>query len=215
MRLRVPRALLFAVALAAGGLAAAMYYSATRQADVVVMATDIAEPRPLNADDLAVRTVAAELAPEDALRRIDDAIGLTPRAPLLRGQIVMATAVAADIIEFRGWSLDPGMRAVALPVRVIDALGGAIVPGARVDVLALPIPGRAPTGRTAEVLITSAAVLDVRGESGAAYVPRETKMSIAIDHIASVVIAIAAADEARFADRLATSTFVLALVGEP
>jgi len=58
-------------------------------------------------------------------------------------------------------------------------------------------------------------VLDVRGESGAAYVPRETKMSIAIDHIASVVIAIAAADEARFADRLATSTFVLALVGEP
>ena len=214
MSLRAPRAALFAIALAAGGLAAAMYYSATQQADVVVMTRDVAEPRPLNADDLGIRTVAAELAPADSLRSIDDAIGLTPRAPLLQGQIVMASAVAADIVEFRGWSLDKGMRAIALPVRVIDALGGAIVPGARVDVLALPVTGRAPAGRTAEVLITSAAVLDVRGESGAAYVPHEAK-TITIDHIASVVIAIAAADEARFADRLATSTFVLALVGEP
>lgn len=214
MSLRAPRTILFAIALAAGALAAAMYHSATQQADVVVMARDVAEPRPLNADDLIVRTVAAALAPEDALRSIDQAIGLTPRAPLLRGQIVLATAVAADIVELRGWSLEAGMRAIALPVRVIDAMGGAIVPGARVDVLALPVSGRAPAGRTAEVLLTSAAVLDVRGESGAAYVPHESRTPISTDHIASVVIAIAAADEARIADRLATSTFVLALVGD-
>jgi len=212
--LRAPRAILFAIALAAGGLAAAMYYSATQQADVVVMARDVAEPRPLTEDDVVLRTVAASLVPEDALRSIDQAIGLTPRAPLLRGQIVMAATVAVDIVEFRGWSLDAGMRAVALPVRVIDAIGGAIVPGARVDVLALPVSGRAPAGRTAEVLLTSAAVLDVRGDSGAAYVPHEGKTPISIDHIASVVIAITAADEARIADRLATSTFVLALVGD-
>jgi len=54
-------------------------------------------------------------------------------------------------------------------------------------------------------------VLDVRGESGAAFTMRDPKASLTVDRIASVVIAIATADEMRFADRIATSTFVLVL----
>jgi len=55
-------------------------------------------------------------------------------------------------------------------------------------------------------------VLDVRGESGAPFVPRDQKSAtLSGDRIASVVLAIARADEVRFADRIATSTFVLAL----
>ena len=43
--------------------------------------------------------------------------------------------------------------------------------------------------------------------------PRDPKASaVAVDRIASVVIAIALVDEARLADRVATSTFVLVFI---
>jgi pilus assembly protein CpaB len=209
----VPRRALLALAIAAGALSAALYFTATQRTDVVLMARDVNEPRPLTAGDLEVRAIAAELAPSDVLRSIDDAVGLTPRAPMLRGQLVLERAVAAELVELRGWPLDPTFRAVALPLRAIDAVGGVIVPGSRVDVFAMPIAGRAPADRTAEVLVTDAAVLDVRTESGAAYAPRDTQSTVIVDRLAAVVIAVRAADEARIADRLATSTFALALVG--
>ena len=134
---------------------------------------------------------------------------------MLRGQIVLARSVSDELADFRsGQIVANGYRAVAIPVNAVAAVGGAIVPGSRVDVLAVPIAGRAPAGRSAEILVTNATVLDVRGESGAAYVQRDGKTSaVAMDRIASVVIAIALVDEARLADRVATSTFVLALLG--
>ncbi|HUQ42487.1 MAG TPA: RcpC/CpaB family pilus assembly protein, partial [Candidatus Limnocylindrales bacterium] len=152
---------------------------------------------------------------DGAARRIDDVVGLVPRSPMLRGQIVLVRSVAEEIADFRsGQMIASGYRAVAIPVSAVNAVGGAVVPGARVDILAIPIAGRAPLGREAEVLMTGATVLDVRGETGAAFTAREPKAgSVAFDRIASVVIAIPFIDEARFADRIATSTFVIALVG--
>lgn len=208
----VPRRLLVLIAVVCGAVAGAAYYAGTVRADVVVMARDVLVPRPLTPGDLAVRSVAEELAPANALRRVGDALGLTPRAPLLEGQVVLASTVSAEAVELRGWSIETGMRAIAIPVRVVDAIGGAIAPGARVDVLAIPVSGRAPAERTAEVLLTGAVVLDLRAESGSAYVPHEARGAGSVDRLASVVIAIAAADEARIADRLASSTFAFALL---
>jgi Flp pilus assembly protein CpaB len=172
-------------------------------------------PRPLAADDVELRALAADLVPDDALRSLSDVVGQVPRTPMLRGQIVLARSVSNELADFRsGQAVANGYRAVAIPVTAVGAVGGAIVPGSRVDVLAVPVAGRAPAGRTAEVLVTGATVLDVRGESGAPYVQRDSKASaVTVDRIASVVIAIALVDEARLADRVATSTFVLALVG--
>ena len=58
-------------------------------------------------------------------------------------------------------------------------------------------------------------VLDVRADTGAPYGGSTAKSptAYATDRIGSVVIAIDPADEIRFADRIATSTFILALVG--
>ena len=92
----------------------------------------------------------------------------------------------------------------------IALAGGAIAPGARVDVLAVPLVGRAPAGRTVELLAAEALVLDVRSEVGTPYIPRRQVTTSAFDRIGSVIIAISPADEIRFADRIATSTFVLA-----
>ncbi len=215
MNLLVPRRILFAIAIVAGCLAAALYYGATRRADVVVMARDMTELRALTREDVEVRTISAELVPEDAVRTTDEAVGSIPRALLARGQLVLGHAIGSEAADFRsGQSLQDGSRAIAIPVTAVSAVGGAVIPGARVDVISVPIAGRAPAGRPAEVLLTGALVLDVRGESGAPYVQAEPRSgAVSAERIASVVIAISFIDEARFADRLGSSTFVLALVG--
>jgi Flp pilus assembly protein CpaB len=119
--------------------------------------------------------------------------------------------LADDAATFHtGLTLQPGERAIAIPVGAVSAVGGAISPGARVDVLAVPLIGRAPAGRGVELLAADALVLDVRAESGAPYAPRQTDAAYGVDRIGSVIIAINPADEIRFADRIATSTFVLA-----
>lgn len=211
----VPRRVFLALAIAAGALAGALYYSGTQRAEIVVIARDIDVPRPLGADDVELRALSTDLVPADAVRSLAEAVGLVPRTPMLRGQLVLARSLTDELADFRaGQLVASGYRAIAIPVNAVGAVGGAIVPGSRVDVLAVPIPGRAPAGRSAELLVTGATVLDVRGESGAAYVARDAKAaSMAVDRIASVVIAIPLLDEARLADRVATSTFVLALLG--
>lgn len=201
-----------AVALAGGALSGALYYGATQRAAIVLAARDVDVPRPLAREDLETRSISADLVPSDAVVAIEDAIGLVPRAPLLRGQILITRGLAAELTDLRtGTALTASQRAVALPVTALNAVGGAVAPGCRVDVLSVPVLGRAPAGRTVEMLATSLLVLDVRAESGAAFTVRDAKASFSADRIASVVVAIPATDEMRFADRIATSTFVLAL----
>ena len=203
-----------AIAISAGALAAAFYYGATQRAEIVTAARDIEVPRPLSREDLEVRSISSDLVPSDAVATIEDALGLVPRSPLLRGQILISRGLASELTDLRsGMGLAATQRAVAVPVSAVSAVGGAVVPGSRVDVLAVPVLGRAPAGRTVELLATAALVLDVRGESGAAFTARDPKSALGADRIASVVIAIAANDETRFADRIATSTFVLTLAG--
>ena len=215
MNVAVPRRVFFALAIFAGCLSGALYFSATQRVEIVVMARDIDVPRPIAAEDIELRALGADLVSDDVVRSLEDVIGLVPRTPMLRGQIVLARSVSAELADFRsGQLVANGFRAVAIPVTAVSAVGGAILPGSRVDVLAVPIAARAPAGRSAEVLVTGATVLDVRGESGAPYLQRDAKTSAGmVDRIASVVIAIPFIDEARLADRVATSTFVLALLG--
>ena len=209
----IPRRWLLVVAIGCGLASGAVFYLATARAEVVVATRDIEVPRALTADDVEVRSLSLDLVPEDAARRAEDVIGLVPRSPLLRGQLVLTRALAEEAADFRSSAALPaGARAIALPIAATSAVGGAVIPGARVDVLAVPVLGRAPAGRTAELLATAALVLDVRGESGAPYLATAARPAgAAPDRIASVVIAIDTADEVRFADRIATSTFVLAL----
>src|SRR5581483_11706920 len=184
----IARRWLVLVAVVAGLLAGGVYEAAMQREDVVVAARDIDAPRPLTADDLEVRSVSAGLAPQDAAHRLEDLVGLVPRAPLTKGQLILTRSVSDELADFSsGLAIPRGFRAVAIPISAVNAVGGAIVPGAR------------------------AVVLEVRGESGSAFTTREARPVGVSDRVASVVIAIAAGDEVRFADRIATSTFVLAL----
>jgi pilus assembly protein CpaB len=208
---------LVVLALVAGALAGTLYYVGAQRSPVVVAARDIDATRPLVADDLAITSMPPDVVPTGALADTNAAVGKLPRAPLWRGQVVLGPALSDDAASFHtGLGLPLGMRAVALPVSsAAQAMGGAIVPGARVDVLAVPVAGRAPGGRTTELLLQGAIVLDVRSETGAPYGATSPKGAASGlgERIGSVVVAIDPLDEVRFADRIATSMFVLTLAG--
>lgn len=207
----IARRSLLVLALVAGAVAGALYFISAQRVPMVVASRDVPVIRPLVAQDLEVRSVPPDALPVGALSSVEDAIGRVPITPLWQGQPLVAQALAADAATFHtGLTLRPGERAIAIPVVAVSAVGGAISPGARVDVLAVPLIGRAPAGRGVELLAADVLVLDVRAESGAPYVARPHDAAFAVDRIGSVIIAIAPADEIRFADRIATSTFVLA-----
>ncbi|HKY51317.1 MAG TPA: RcpC/CpaB family pilus assembly protein [Candidatus Limnocylindria bacterium] len=207
----IARRSLLVVALIAGGIAGALYFIGAQRVPVVVAAHDIPATRALTALDVEVRSVPPEALPPGALADAADVIGRIPLAPLWRGQAFVGHALADEAPVFQtGLSLSPGERAIAIPVVAASAVGGAIAPGVRIDVLAVPLIGRAPAGRTVELLATDALVLDVRTESGAPYGAGALENAFGAERIGSVIIAISPADEIRFADRIATSTFVLA-----
>jgi pilus assembly protein CpaB len=207
----IARKSLLILAVVAGVVAGALYFVGARRVDLVVAAHDVAVIRPLTAQDLEVRSVPPDALPTGALSSVDDVIGRFPLTPLWQGQALIIHALADDAAVFHtGLTLRPGERAIAIPVVAVSAVGGAISPGARIDVLAVPLIGRAPAGRTVELLAADALVLDVRAESGAPYVSRPRDAALAAERIGSVIIAISPGDEIRFADRIATSTFVLA-----
>ena len=201
----IARRSLLVLAIVAGGVAGALYYIGAQRVSMIVAAQDVAAIRPLSAEDLEVRSVPPDALPAGAISSADEAIGRVPIAPLWQGQPLVSHALAADAAVFHtGLTLRPGERAVAIR-------GGEMAheKASRVDVIAVPLIGRAPAGRTVELLAADALVLDVRSESGAPYQPRRPDATASVDRIGSVIIAIAPSDEIRFADRIATSTFVL------
>ena len=207
---------LLALALAAGALAGVLYYVGAQRTGIVVAARDLDATHALQSDDLSFAALPPDAIPTGALTDPSRAVGRVPRAPLWKGQILLGDALGDEAASFRtGIAVPPGMRAVALPVSAAQSVGGALVPGALVDVLAVPIGGRAPAGRVTEIVAPAALVLDVRTETGAPYGALVPKGGIAAvtERIGSVVIAIERADEVRFADRIATSTFILTLAG--
>ena len=207
----IARRSLLVLALIAGAISGALYYIGAHRVPMVVAAQDVPAIRPLTAADLEVRSVPPDALPTGAVSNVDDAVGRVPIAPLWQGQPLVVQALAVDAAVFHtGLTLRPGQRAIAIPVSAVSAVGGAISPGARVDVVAVPVIGRAPAGRGVELLAADVLVLDVRTESGNAYLSRRPDSTQATERIGSVIIAISPGDEVRFADRIVTSTFVLA-----
>ena len=80
-------------------------------------------------------------APPNTARTLDAVVGRYAALPILAGQDVDARAVEATpgsrAFGF-GAPLAPGQVAFALPVEASQAVGGALSPGARVDVIAVP-----------------------------------------------------------------------------
>ena len=206
---------LLAIALVCGAIAGTIYYSSLQRISVVVAAHGLDADRAIATDDLALRELPPDVVPAGAVRSIDDAVGRVPRAPLWTGQILIGAALATGAAAFHSGLVPPaGQRALAIPVTASQAVGGALAAGAHIDVIAVPVSGRAPAGRVTELVAANVTVLDVRGENGGAIVPagQVRQGTVAIERLGSVVIALSPSDELRVADRIATSTFVLVFI---
>jgi Flp pilus assembly protein CpaB len=204
------------VAVAAGIVAGIVYYASAQRVPAVVAAADLAPGRAIAAADVEVRAFPSDALPAGVLGDTALAVGRFVRAPISRGQLLLAASVAASPAAFdSGVALPTGHRAVAIPVSAAHAVGGAVIPGSRVDVIAVPVQGRAPTGRGTELIVQAALVIDVRGEQGGPFERERSARSSAIrERLGSVVIAVGPTAEMWIADRIATSTFVIALVHE-
>jgi Flp pilus assembly protein CpaB len=206
---------LLVVALVCGAIAGAIYYAGLQRVSVVVAAHPLDADRPIAADDVATRELPPDAVPAGALRSTGDAVGRVPRAPLWAGQILIAPALGTAAAAFHSGLVPPaGQRALAIPVTASQAVGGALVAGAHVDVIAVPVSGRAPAGRLTELVAANVTVLDVRGENGGPIVPGgqvRPGASIA-ERIGSVVVSLPPSDELRVADRIVSSTFVLVFI---
>ncbi|HEY8649096.1 MAG TPA: Flp pilus assembly protein CpaB [Candidatus Limnocylindria bacterium] len=206
---------LLAVALVCGAIAGSIYYAGVQRVSVVVAAHLLDADRPIAADDLSVRELPPDVVPVGALRSTEDAVGRVPRAPLWAGQILIAPALGTAAAAFHSGLVPPaGQRAIAIPVTASQAVGGALVAGAHIDVIAIPVSGRAPAGRATELVASNLTVLDVRGENGGPIVPNgQVRPGVAtLERLGSVVVSLSPSDELRLADRIATSTFVLVFI---
>ena len=209
---------LIVLAIAAGLVAGALYYAGAQRIAVVVAAMDLAPGRAITAADLDIRAMPPDALPSGAVTEPSAAIGRFARTPISKGQLVLARVISASPAAFEsGIELPTGHRAVAIPVSAGHAVGGAVIPGSRVDVISVPIQGRAPAGRVTELIAQAALVVDVRGEQGGPFdrLPAAPRSAATIrDRLGSVVIAVGPVAEMWIADRIATSTFVLALVND-
>lgn len=107
-------------------------------AAAVVANQDISVGTEITADMVRVVDVPVELLVKNAITESELAIGQTARFPISQGeQLVRASfGVQADE-DGLAYVLPKGMRAMALPVEEATMVGGLLLPGDRVDVIAV------------------------------------------------------------------------------
>lgn len=99
---------------------------------VVVAARDIPANTVITAEDIQITEVPQEEVAPGTVQRADQVIGLVASGPLVKGQrLLMANLIAPSL----GNVIQPGKRAVALPVDRVSALGGLIQPNDVIDIV--------------------------------------------------------------------------------
>jgi pilus assembly protein CpaB len=166
-------AVLLALAVACGGLAASQVAGQTRAIEarvgravpVVVAARDLEAGRELSPGDFAVRDVPRRFAPPDAVDDTAALVGATTTGAIARGSYVTAGQLGdGDGSGGRPGALRRGERAVELGVAGGAALTAGAGPGTRVDVLVTTDP-RDGNGRTF-VALEDVEVLDLAEGGG-------------------------------------------------
>jgi pilus assembly protein CpaB len=146
------RALLL-LALAAGLVAAVLVFVAVQSSDddsvattapagdvtaVVVASQNISAGSQITAEMVKVVDVPTTLLATNAITDSAVAVGQTARFPISEGQQLVTSAFGAQSEEDGlAYVVPKGMRAMALSVEEVTAVGGLLRPGDRVDVIAV------------------------------------------------------------------------------
>lgn len=226
--MRARRGVYAAIFLVAALASAALVYAAQPQNGIVRAKSDIPVLMPITAEMVEIVNVSPADAPANAARSLDDVVGRYASVAILAGQDVDLRILEANPGQRTfgfGAPVEAGQVAFALPVEPGQAVGGALVPGARVDVVAVPnaVKTQFSTGSdspSAVVLGQGLVVLTIRTPEGKPLsdVSEAEQGGVVIPpKLGSVVVAIPAARLSEFAEAALSSTFFLALspIAEP
>lgn len=127
------------------------------QVEVCVATRDIAAGERIDASSVETKLWVADLLPDGATRNASDAVGRTPTTPILKGEVISDKRFDKG---HEAIDVPAGMEAVSVPAKAVQAVGGAVQAGARVDVYSSSATGT-------KLIADDALVLDVSvGDSG-------------------------------------------------
>lgn len=125
------------------------------QVDVCVATRDIAAGERVDFSAIETKPWVAGLLPEGAVRESGDAIGRVATTSILKGEVIAEKRFEAGCESF---DVPVGKQAVSVPVKAVQAVGGAIRPGMSVNVYA---SGDSSTSALASnVVVLAASVSD-------------------------------------------------------
>jgi pilus assembly protein CpaB len=219
--MRARRGAYLAFFVVAAIAASALVYLSQPRNGVVRATVDIPVLTPITADMIQVVSVSPADAPPNAARSVEVVVGRYASTPILAGQDVDARVLETNPGQLAfgfGAPLEVGQVAFAIPVEPEQAVGGALIPGARVDVVAVPNSIKTQTSGSsapsAVALGEGLVVLTIRTPEGKALTedtPTDTVRVVIPPKLGSVVVAIPAARLPEFAEAALNSTFYLAL----
>jgi len=221
--MRARRGVYAAIFLVAALGASVLVYLAQPRNGIVRATVDIPVLAPITSDMLHVVNVSPGDAPANAARNVDAVVGRYPSVPILAGQDVDVRILETNPGERAfgfGAPLAAGQVAFALPVEPGQAVGGALIPGARVDVVAVPNAlktqaglggGESPSAVTLGQGLMVLAIRTPEGQPLTDVADSDRDGVVIPPKLGSVVVAIPAARLPEFAEAALASTFYLGL----
>lgn len=146
--------------------------AAGKGAMAVVVKQAILPGQEIKADDVATAPLAWKELPEGAFKNVADAVGRVAVMPMVKGQPVLESELAAPGAGGGLQALVPeGMRAISIEVNEFSSVGGLVGPGCAVDVVAT-IEDAKTKERIARTIVQDVKVMAVGQRVSAA---KETK----------------------------------------
>jgi len=219
--MRARRGAYLAFFVVAAIAASALVYLSQPRNGVVRAKVDIPVLSPITADMIQVVSVSPADAPPNAARSVEAVVGRYASVPILAGQDVDARELETNPGQLAfgfGAPLEVGQVAFAIPVEPGQAVGGAIAPGARVDIVAVPNALKTQvsggSSQSAVVLGQGLVVLTIRTPEGKQLTDDAASDGTRVvipPKLGSVVVGIPEARLGEFAEAALSSTFYLAL----
>lgn len=132
--------------------AAALERFGGEQVEACVATTDIAVGETVNTSNVATKAWIADLLPDNPVAYAD-ALGRQVTSPIVSGEVVCEKRFDTNA---EGIDVPEGLTAVSLPADEVNAAGGAVEPGMKVDVYLAGSETAQPLAQGVLVLSTSA-----------------------------------------------------------
>lgn len=130
------------------------------QIEVCVATRDIAVGETVNTNNVATKTWVVDLLPENAVLTLDEVVGKKTSSGIAKGEVITVGRFEQESQDF---DIPEGMSALSVPAKDVQAVGGSLVAGMKIDLYAT---GATSTNLLAkEVLVLATSVGESSGSS--------------------------------------------------